>query len=75
MSDMTYVPRYAAKLLAQALEVSPVVVVMGARQTGKSTLVQSEPALAEHRYLTLDDPDVQEQARQAPDELIRSAPG
>ena len=73
MSDMTYVPRYAAKLLARALEVSPVVVVMGARQTGKSTLVQSEPALAEHRYLTLDDPDVQEQARQAPDELIRSA--
>ena len=74
MSDPTYVSRYAAKLLTRALEVSPVVVVMGARQTGKSTLVQSEPALAGHRYLTLDDPDVQEQVRQAPDELIGSAP-
>ncbi|MDE0661029.1 MAG: ATP-binding protein [Gammaproteobacteria bacterium] len=74
MSDPTYIPRLAADLLRKALQVSPVVVVMGARQTGKSTLVQSEPSLAEHAYLTLDDPDVQEQARLAPDDLVRSAP-
>ena len=74
MSDSPYTPRFAADLLRKALEVSPVVVVMGARQTGKSTLVQSEPSLAKHAYLTLDDPDVREQARLAPDDLVRSSP-
>lgn len=72
MSDSPYIPRFAADLLRKALEASPVVVVMGARQTGKSTLVRSEPSLAEHAYLTLDDPDVREQARLAPDDLVRS---
>ena len=47
---------------------------MGARQTGKSTLVQSESLMADHLYLTLDDPDVRERARLAPDDLVRSAP-
>ena len=74
MSDSSYYPRFAARLLRKALEVSPVVVVMGARQTGKSTLVRSEPSLAKHAYLTLDDPDVQERARLAPDDLVRSSP-
>ena len=74
MSGSSYIPRSAARLLRKALAVSPVVVVMGARQTGKSTLVQSEPLLAEHAYLTLDDPDVRERARLAPDDLVRSSP-
>ena len=74
MGDSSYVPRFAAGLLRKALHVSPVVVVMGARQTGKSTLVQSEPSLANHLYLTLDDPDVRERARLAPDELLGSSP-
>ena len=74
MSDSPYLPRFAARLLRKALEVSPVVVVMGARQTGKSTLVQSEPLLTDHAYLTLDDPDVRERARLAPDDLVRSSP-
>lgn len=50
---------------------------MGARQTGKSTLVQSEPFLAEspgRLYLTLDDLTVRERARANPEELLRSAP-
>ena len=38
---------------------SPVVVFMGARQTGKSTLVQPEPFLQNHLYLTLDDLGIQ----------------
>ena len=74
MSSYTYIPRFAAGLLRKALVVSPVVVLMGARQTGKSTLVQHEPSLSDHLYLTLDDPDVREQARLAPDDLVRSAP-
>ena len=74
MSGYSYVPRFAAGLLRKALAVSPVVVVMGARQTGKSTLVRFEPSTADHLYLTLDDPDVRERARLAPDDLVRSAP-
>lgn len=69
-----YLRRYAARLLERALQVSPVVVIMGARQTGKSTLVQSEEFLGERLYLTLDDLDVRERAANDPDELVASAP-
>ena len=47
---------------------------MGARQTGKSTLVQSEPFLTDRLYLTLDDLETHERARMAPRDLVRSAP-
>ena len=73
MVDYPYTPRFAARLLERALNVSPVVVLMGARQTGKSTLVQAEPFLAEHLYLTLDDPETHERARLAARDLVRSA--
>ncbi len=74
MNAFPYLLRGAAGLLRQALEVSPVVVLMGARQTGKSTLVRSEPFLADRLYLTLDDLGVRERADTAADELVRSAP-
>lgn len=67
-------PRLAAGALRRALHVSPVVVLMGARQTGKSTLVQTLPALQDRSYLTLDELDLREQARHAPDDLVRRAP-
>lgn len=67
-------PRVAAEHVRRALAVSPVVVVMGARQTGKSTLVQTLPALQNLPYLTLDDLDIREQARVAPEDLVRRAP-
>ena len=47
MVDVHYLPRVASGLLERALAASPVVVLMGARQTGKSTLAQSEPFLEE----------------------------
>ena len=74
MSEFSYTPRFASGLLRKALAVSPVVILMGARQTGKSTLVQHEPSLGDHLYLTLDGPGVREQARLAPEDLLRSAP-
>ena len=74
MSDKSYLPRYASGLLRRALDVSPVVVLMGARQTGKSTLVRSEPFLRDRLYLTLDDPETHERARLAPRDLLHSAP-
>ena len=74
MVDSASLPRFASRLLRRALDVSPVVVVMGARQTGKSTLVQSEPFSTDRLYLTLDDPDTHERARRTADELVHSAP-
>lgn len=74
MDDYQYLPRFAAGLLRRSSEVSPAVVLMGARQTGKSTLVRSEPVFSEHLYLTLDDLGVRERAVRAPDDLVRSAP-
>ena len=69
----SYLPRYAAGLLKRALDAFPVVVLMGARQTGKSTLARTEPFLADRLYLTLDDPETHERARLAPRDLVRSA--
>ena len=74
MGHLQYLPRVASRLLERALDVSPVVVLMGARQTGKSTLVQSEPFLRDRAYLTLDDLDTRERARMESDDLVRTAP-
>ena len=52
----------------------PSVVVTGARQTGKSTLVRDLAAHDGRLYLTLDDLDVMEQAVTSPDDLIGRAP-
>ena len=65
-------PRYAADRVADALDDTRVVVLEGARQTGKSTL--AEKVLMGHRgarYLTLDDPDVLAAARADPVTFVR----
>ena len=74
MVARTNLPRFAGSLLERALDVSPVVVVMGARQTGKSTLVQLDRFSKERLYHTLDDPETHDRARSAADDLLRSAP-
>ena len=74
MSNLHYLPRVASRLIERALLASPVVVLMGARQTGKSTLVQSEPFLRDRTYLTLDDLEIHDRARTASDDLVRTAP-
>ena len=48
----------------------PAVVVTGARQTGKSTLVQGLAPAAGRRYLSLDDLDVLDAARRDPEALV-----
>ena len=73
MDDLHYLPRVASSLLERALAASPVIVLMGARQTGKSTLAQSEPFLADRLYLTLDDLETREHARLDAAGLVRSA--
>jgi len=44
-----YLPREITSRLAQAVRRRPVVVLSALRQTGKSTLVQHKPSLAEGR--------------------------
>ncbi len=53
---------------------TPVIILMGARQTGKSTLVRSEPFLADRPYFTLDDFSTRERATLSPEDFVRSAP-
>jgi predicted AAA+ superfamily ATPase len=60
--------------LAAALEVMPAVVVTGARQTGKSTLVSELTPADDRVYLTLDDLDVYDQAGRNPEDLVDRAP-
>lgn len=67
-------PRAASTAVMHGLRVSPVVVVLGARQTGKSTLVRSLPSLAGYPYLTLDDFDLRAQAKADPEAVVERAP-
>src|SRR5271166_319462 len=53
--------------LLQAMADTPVVLVNGARQTGKSTLVQSDELVEPGRqYLTFDDPSILAAAKRDP---------
>jgi predicted AAA+ superfamily ATPase len=63
------VSRLVARSLADRLGVMPAVVVTGARQTGKSTLVQAL-APGGRRYVSLDDLDVVDAARRDPEILV-----
>ena len=62
-------PRFVLHSLRDRLRVMPAVVVTGARQTGKSTLVR-QLAPADRRYRSLDDLDVIDAARRDPDALV-----
>ena len=62
-------PRLITDALVERLAVMPAVVVTGARQTGKSTLV-AELAPGGRRYVSLDDLDVAEAAQRDPDVLV-----
>lgn len=74
MNDFRYLPRAAGASVESGLEAAPVLVVTGARQTGKSTLVRHLPALSEHLYVTLDDLDVADEARREPERLLSRSP-
>jgi uncharacterized protein len=67
------VPRALGEPLQRAARTMPVVVVTGARQTGKSTLVR-ELTTEDRLYLTLDDLDVLDQARRRPEDLVSRGP-
>lgn len=56
------------------MRIMPVVVVTGARQTGKTTLVRDLAAPKGRRYLTLDKLEILSQARSQPDSLVAETP-
>ena len=72
MVDYQYMlHRHLTGPLLEALADTPAVLVNGARQTGKSTLVQSaEVAGQERQYLTFDDPGILAAARRDPNGFV-----
>ncbi|MEP6941746.1 MAG: ATP-binding protein [Betaproteobacteria bacterium] len=69
---MKTLPRLVGAALRDRLKVMPAVVVTGARQTGKSTLVE-HLVPGKRRYATLDDLDVLDAARRDPEVLVGGA--
>jgi predicted AAA+ superfamily ATPase len=64
--ELKYKPRWIVSLLRKATKESAVVVLTGARQVGKSTLLRHESPYTDWRYASLDDYDVLEQAERNP---------
>jgi predicted AAA+ superfamily ATPase len=71
-SSSSPLPRYLTQEVIKALAAFPVVVLTGARQTGKSTLIRQLLPAGDRDYRTLDDIDVLERAQQEPDALVGS---
>jgi predicted AAA+ superfamily ATPase len=67
--------RHITASLLEALSDTPVVVINGARQTGKSTLARILPEAAPRHYLTLDDTTVLSAARSDPAGFIAGLEG
>ena len=67
---MEYISRWLEERIAEVLKSHPVIVLTGPRQVGKSTLLENAAFLKGWRYLTLDDPDALEQARDDPKGLL-----
>jgi uncharacterized protein len=65
-------PRYLTPNVEEALRSFPVVVLTGARQTGKSTLVRQLLTGPDRDYRSLDDLDVLERAEREPEALLAS---
>jgi len=68
-----YKPRWLAPLLRAGIQDHSVVVLSGARQVGKSTLLLNEEPFANWRYITLDDYDMLYQSKNDPESLWAGA--
>lgn len=68
-------PRHLTGLLRESLAGSPVTLLVGARQTGKSTLAQQLGRDLAAQYLTLDDAVVLASAAEDPAGLVAGLPG
>lgn len=68
-NEWIYSQRWLEPQLTRAVTAHPVVVLTGARQVGKSTLLQHTEPMAGWRYRSLDDLDVLTQAEREPEAL------
>lgn len=73
MNDLQYRRRLLEAPLKEALATFPVVVLIGARQTGKTTLAQHSPDAGDRVFRTLDDLRVLQMAQDSPDALVAEA--
>ena len=67
---MKYISRWLETRISEALQSHPVIVLTGPRQVGKSTLLKHAEFLKNWRYITLDDPEALDQAREDPKGLL-----
>ena len=65
-----YKQRWISERIRKATSFSSIVVLTGARQTGKSTLFHYEHPFQSWHYLTLDDLDTLSMAQNRPEELV-----
>jgi len=68
-----YYPRWLTPALETAAGDHPIIVLTGARQVGKSTLLLNADPFREWRFHTMDDFDVLRQARERPEALWAGA--
>ncbi|WP_252178193.1 ATP-binding protein [Endozoicomonas sp. 4G] len=69
---MTFFPRYLQPKINEALQDTPVVCLLGARQVGKSTLCRE--LSPERAYLTFDDSSVLQAAKDDPAGFVQNLP-
>lgn len=67
---MKYISRWVEARIQDVLKSHPVIVLSGPRQVGKSTLLRQAHFFKNWRYITLDDPDSLEQAKEDPKGLF-----
>lgn len=63
---MDFINRHAKNTIERMANSYPVVLVTGARQTGKTTLLQKSIASKKTQYLTFDDPMEESSAKSDP---------
>jgi predicted AAA+ superfamily ATPase len=68
-SELNYRPRWLAAPLREAIASHQIIVLTGARQVGKSTLLQQEQPFAGWHYVTFDDLETLAMAKQEPEAL------
>ncbi len=72
MQAINYIPRQIQPMLERLMLQFPAVMITGARQVGKSTLLQR--TAKDYRYVTLDDPLLCEQAKKEPNLFLLNHP-
>ena len=71
MKKVNFLPRLLAARVSETLKRFPVVVLIGARQTGKSTLAVFPPIGTDRVYLSMDHFETLDTAKNRPDELLQ----